>query len=83
MDHYLFTARSITHAQRMAQVLERAGVPVKMRRIGRELTKSGCGYMIQIPQRRYAQAVEALHDAGVRPVKVFSMSGGMMHEVAM
>lgn len=82
MDHYLFTARSITHAQQMAQVLGRAGVPVKMRRIGRELTKSGCGYTLQIPERRYAQAVQALRDAGVRPVRVFSVSGGAMREVA-
>ena len=83
MDHYLFTARSITHAQQMAQVLGRAGVPVKMRRIGRELTKSGCGYTLQIPERRYPQAVQALRDAGARPVRVFSVSGSAMREVAM
>ncbi len=81
MDHYLFTARSITHAQRMAQILERAGIPVKMRRVGKELTKSGCGYTLQIPQRRYALAVETLHKANVRPVRVFSVTGGVMREV--
>lgn len=81
MDHYLITARSITHAQRMAQILERAGIPVTMRRVGRELTKSGCGYTLQIPQRRYALAIETLRGAGVRPVRVFSVAGGVMHEV--
>lgn len=82
MEHYLFTARSITHAQRMAQVLERAGIPVRIRRIGAELTKSGCGYTLQVPERRYARALEALRAAELRPVKVFSVSGGVMREVA-
>ena len=82
MDYYLFTARSITHAQRMAQVLERSGVYVKIRRVGRELTKSGCGYTLQVPERRYAQALEALRAADVRPVRIFSVLGGVMYEVA-
>ena len=82
MDHYLFTARSVTHAQRMAQELERSGIYVKMRRVGRELTNSGCGYTLQVPERRYTQAVDTLRIAGVRPVRVFFVSGGVMHEVA-
>lgn len=81
MEHYLFTARSITHAQQMAQVLGRAGIPVKMRRVGRELTKSGCGYMLEIPYRRHALALDALRGANVRPVRIFSESGGAMREV--
>lgn len=82
MDYYLFTARSVTHAQRMAQILERSGIYVKMRRVGRELTKSGCGYTLQVPERRYTQAVDTLRVANVRPVGIFSVSGGVMREVA-
>lgn len=81
MDYYLFTARSVTHAQRMAQVLERSGIYVKMRRVGRELTRSGCGYTLQVPERRYEQAVDTLRVANVRPVGVFSVSGGAIREV--
>lgn len=82
MDYYLFTARSITHAQRMAQELERSGIYVKIRRVGRELTKSGCGYTLQVPERRYEQAADTLRVAGARPIKVFLVSGGVMREVA-
>ena len=82
MDYYLFTARSITHAQRMMQALERSGIYVKIRRVGRELTKSGCGYTLQVPEHRYTQAVDTLRVAGVRPVRIFSVSGGVMREVA-
>ena len=82
MDYYLFTARSVTHAQRMAQALERSGIYVKIRRVGKELTKSGCGYTLQVPERRYAQALETLRAANVRPIKIFSVLGGVMYEVA-
>ena len=82
MDYYLFTARSVTHAQGMAQALERSGIYVKIRRVGKELTKSGCGYTLQVPDRRYTQAMDALRVADVRPIRVFSVSGGVMREVA-
>ena len=81
MDYYLFTARSVTHAQGMAQALERSGIYVKIRRVGKELTKSGCGYTLQVPERRYVQAVDTLRVAGVRPIRIFFVSGGVMSEV--
>ena len=81
MDHYLFTARSITHAQQMAQVLERSGVGTRMRRVGNGITKSGCGYTLQIAERRYGQAAEALREAGLRPVKIFHVVNGESREV--
>lgn len=83
MDHYLFTARSITHAQQMAQVLERSGVYIKMRRVGAGVTKSGCGYTLQVPARQFSRAAELLREAGLRPVKVFRVSNGQRREVAM
>ena len=83
MDHYLFTARSITHAQQMARALENAGVPVKIRRIGNGVTKSGCGYTLQIAERRRETAAEALHAAGLRPVKAFHVVNGERREVAL
>lgn len=81
MDHYLFTARSVTHAQRMAQILGRVGVPVRMRRAGNSVTKNGCGYTLQIAERKYGQAIDALHEAGVRPVGVFHVVNGERREV--
>ena len=34
MDYYLFAARSVTHAQRMARLLSDAGISAKIRRAG-------------------------------------------------
>lgn len=83
MDHYLLTARSITHAQRMAQVLARAGINVKLRRIGSVVTGNGCGYSLEVPERKYRRAADALREAGLRPVKIFFVSGGTRTEVAL
>lgn len=82
MDHYLFTARSITHAQQMAKVLERHGIHVRVRRIGNGVTKSGCGYTLQVAERHYPKAFDLLADAGQRPVKVFFVSDGVTREVS-
>ena len=81
MDYYLFTARSVTHAQRMAQILERAGIYVKIRR--NSAGGSGCGYTLQVAARQYRRAVSALRQAGQLPVKVFSVSGGERREEAL
>ena len=45
MDYYLFAARSVTHAQRMARLLSDEGVPVKIRRAGNAITGHGCGVL--------------------------------------
>ena len=83
MDHYLFTARSITHAQQMARALEHSGVSVKIRRVGGIMTKSGCGYTLQIPERHYQTAADLLRAVGQRPVKVFHVVNGDNREVAL
>ncbi|MBQ9647397.1 MAG: DUF3343 domain-containing protein [Oscillospiraceae bacterium] len=81
MNHYLLTARTITHAQRMARALEHTGVSAKIRRIGSGVTKNGCGYTLQVPERQYQTAADALRTAGLRPVKAFHVVNGERREV--
>lgn len=83
MDHYLFTARSITHAQRMAQILEREGIHTSLRRVGSRVTSNGCGYSLEIPERKFQKAEEALRTEGVIPVKVYHITDGTPREVTM
>lgn len=56
MDYYLFAARSVTHAQRMARLLSDAGISAKIRRAGAAITERGCGYTLEIPRRHAARA---------------------------
>ena len=71
MDYYLFAARSVTHAQRMARLLSDAGISAKIRRAGAAITERGCGYTLEI------------RAGGVLPVKVLFVSDNGMQEVAL
>ena len=75
MDYYLFAARSVTHAQRMARLLSDAGISAKIRR--------ACGYTLEIPRRHAARAMQACRAGGVLPVKVLFVSDDGMQEVAL
>ena len=81
MDYYLFAARSVTHAQRMARLLSDAGISAKIRRAGAAITERGCGYTLEIP-RRHA-AMQACRAGGVLPVKMLFVSDDGMQEVAL
>ena len=80
MDYYLFAARSVTHAQRMARLLSDAGISAKIRRAGAAITERGCGYTLEIHAARATQACRA---GGVLPVKVLFVSDDGMQEVAL
>ena len=75
MDYYLFAARSVTHAQRMARLLSDAGISAKIRRAGAAITERGCGYTLEIPRRHAARPM--------RPVKMLFVSDDGMQEVAL
>ena len=83
MDYYLFAARSVTHAQRMARLLSAGGFAAKSRRAGAASTARGCGYPVQSPRRPAARATQACRAGGVLPVKVLFVSDDGMQEVAL
>ncbi len=83
MEHYLFVARSVTHAQHMAKALSDAGVFSKIRRAGAELTERGCGYTLEIAPRSAARAADICRAAGTAPVRILRVSGGGRQEVAL
>lgn len=70
MERYLLVARSITHAQQMMKVLDRAGIRTRVLRANAELTGRGCGYTLEVAERNYAAAIRRLQDAQVEPVKI-------------
>ena len=77
------SARSVTHAQRMARLLSDAGISAKIRRAGAAITERGCGYTLEIPRRHAARAMQACRAGGVLPVKVLFVSDDGMQEVAL
>ena len=83
MDYYLFAARSVTHAQRMARLLSDEGVPVKIRRAGNAITGHGCGYTLEVSAKSPARAAPARRAGGVLPDQAPPSSNGTMREVAL
>ena len=71
MVYYLIICRSLTYAQRTAQVLERVGIPGWVQRSPKLISKEGCGYCVRIPERRLADALTVLRREGMSPKQVF------------
>lgn len=72
MEEYLITARSVTHAQRMAQALERRGLHAAVARAPMGLTGKGCGYVLRLRGREKAAAAwRLLRELGFAPTQAF------------
>ena len=83
MDDYLFTARSITQAQRMAQALGQAGIRGGIQRLPVGLSTQGCAYGVRIETKWYEQALSLVRSMGMGPVKVFRYGPQGFAEVAL
>ncbi len=81
MEEYLLTARSVTHAQRMAQALAQNGIRAAMGRAPVGLTGSGCGYVLRLPASRAPEAAVLLRSLGIGPLRVFQRQGSAYNEV--
>ena len=82
MDYYLILARSVTYAQRMQRVLERAGIRCQIARAPRELTDLGCAYTVRLAVQDLTQALIVLHRESLDPVQIFLNERGVIQEVA-
>lgn len=76
MLYYLIVCRSLTYAQRTAEVLERGGVPAQILRSPRQIAGEGCSHSVKIAQRRLSEALAMLYRADLMPKRVFSQENG-------
>ncbi len=82
MSYYFIIFRSVTHAQRGEQHLQRAGYRCTMQRTPRWMEEKGCGYSLRLRTEEILQAVTALRRAGVPLRKVYIQApGGEMEEL--
>ena len=81
MPYYLLLSRSITHAQRMSRILERAGITARFFRPPMGLTDRSCGYAVRVSADRLSAALEQLREGGLWPSKIFYFDGGAYSEV--
>ena len=67
MVYYLIICRSLTYAQRTAQILERAGIFGTVLRSPKLISKEGCGYCVRILERKLTDALMVLRREGLAP----------------
>lgn len=71
MVNYLIICRSLTYAQRTAQVLDRAGIPGHIMRAPRSISGDGCSHGVRIGERWLTRALEVLNRDGLPPRAVY------------
>ena len=70
MTQYLITFRSLTHAQRAARVLERAGITTAVIKAPQGLSSNGCAYALTL-RRSPETALSLLRQKGLSIGKLF------------
>ena len=80
MEEYLITARSVTQAQRMAQLLERRGVRAVVGRVPMGLTGKGGGKET-VKWRSARGKRPCMREAGFAPAQVFVRQDDVYSEV--
>ncbi len=70
MTQYLITFRTLTQAQRASRLLERAGFTVTIRRTPADLSRSGCGYALNL-RRGAFEATQLLKENRLWTGKLF------------
>lgn len=71
MIFYLLICRSLTYAQRTAKALERSGITAIVTRVPQTITSDGCGYCVKVSAKNISNALVALKDAELYPIKIF------------
>lgn len=83
MQYYLFQCRSLTYAQRIASVLERAGITAPILRSPKQISGEGCSHSVKISQRNLRDAFRLLQKHGLEPVKIYVTAGDGRYEEVM
>ena len=81
MDALLLMAGSITHAQRMAAMLENRGIRATIVRAPAGVDPRGCGYGVKLFRADGAQALELLRHVGIKVRGVYERDGEAWREV--
>ncbi len=71
MVYYLIMCRSLTYAQRINSALERSGIEATVIRSPASISPAGCGYSVQVGERRLSQALSVLNREGLVHQGVF------------
>jgi hypothetical protein len=82
--YYLLTCRSLTYAQRAAKALERAGITAIVTKVPQIISTDGCGYCVKVSAKHISNALVALKNEELYPIKIFVLyADGNYNEVSL
>ena len=71
MVYYLLICRSLTSAHRTAKALARVGITAIVTSVPQSITTDGCGYCVKVSAKYISDALVALKNAELYPVRVY------------
>ena len=81
--HYIILCRSMTLAQRAANILRAAGIFASVTKAPQSANPGGCTYGVKVGAHNLEWAQTALREQGVQTGKVFALrADGSVSEVA-
>ena len=83
MEYVLLMAGSITHAQRMASVLENRGIRSFIARAPEGTDTRGCGYGVRLHRDKAVEAWEILRRAGISVRAIYERAESGWREVTL
>lgn len=81
MNDYLIICRSITHAQRISRVLQRAGIFHQVFRVPAGLSQNGCGYAVSVRPEVLKVSLQTLRQNDIPFQTVFARDETGRYEV--
>ncbi len=84
MNAYYITFRSVTRAQRGAEILERYGIQFQLRRTPKAIAEQGCGYALYVNSATAPWAVRTLRQNKAAFARIFAADeNGPLKEVSL
>ncbi len=68
-DCYIIS-RSITYAQRLSRMLNRAGYTAAVKKLPSGISGTGCGYAVRVPGGQIAAVLQYLKSIEYAPLKI-------------
>ena len=83
MEYVLLMAGSITHAQRMAAILENRGIRSALARAPEGTDPRGCGYGVRLRRSELQAAQDILRHTGIKVRAIYEKTGDSWREVVL
>jgi len=69
--NYFIVCKSLTYAQRISRVLERAGIGSFIMRAPRIISSEGCRYCVKLSEKKLAKALQILKKEKIEVKQVY------------